>query len=78
MVRCSECKRPLAKQTALLRWVNVTSFIRLLYTEKQIEQETFEEMMEHMQVFKDFAYEQHFMSHSEDYEEAKSNDRPKD
>jgi hypothetical protein len=40
-----------------MNWFQLVHFIRFLHTEQQIEQQTYEDMMDALQSFKNYAYD---------------------
>jgi hypothetical protein len=52
MIRCTECKSKLIKETAYVDWLKLFNFIEFLYLETYIEGKTYEEMLNSLMTLK--------------------------
>lgn len=58
MIKCSECKKDIIKETKYMDWLKLVSFLEFLYYEDYIEEETYKMMMDKLLTFKPYASEE--------------------
>jgi len=57
MIRCSKCKKEIVSQTKYMDWLAIYTFFEFLYTETYIEKPTYDNMVDRLQTFKEFCFE---------------------
>ncbi len=56
MIRCSECKKNIVKETKYMDWLALNNFMEFLYNEHYIEEVTYLDMVDKLQTLKGFAF----------------------
>lgn len=57
MIKCSDCRHPILKEMLDLRWLALMHFLEFLLTEEQITEKTYDNMIDRLMDFKEFAFE---------------------
>jgi len=52
MLRCSECKKNIIKDTKYMDWLSLYNFLEFLFNEKYIEEVTYSSMVDRLMTFK--------------------------
>ena len=57
VIKCATCKENIIKETKYMHWLGLMHLLEFLHSEEVITQSTFEDAVDRLMTFKEFAFE---------------------